>query len=269
MNSSTGSTSGTTKSPPGFSPSCGRTFARISFCKTAIEGAPLAAPLITASITSCKSVLRTTRPSTTTRCCFRATLWVSFLRLTAPLGRPRLLPDVPFRNRCSAGGGVWPGPSLGLSFIFKILQKLVVKLCYARLVALVLCFQGGVDIGIPGWQTIGIEEHFHDSPIHAPWITNTPCVWPTAAGSSRPAISHSFRNSLVARGSPLSALFPRDMSEASCGCIVVDLPRRLTFSGLSIHAATSRPLSARWVRAPGASSLKCLDLNWCSLGGFL
>jgi len=47
--------------------------------------------------------------------CFRnATLRVSPLRLVEPFGRPAGLPELPFRNRFSVGGGLRPSADIPL-----------------------------------------------------------------------------------------------------------------------------------------------------------
>ena len=57
---------------------------------------------------------------------------------------------------------------------------------------------------------------------------HTPPFCCTCWGASSPAMSHCFRNSFAARRSPLRARLPSEIMAASCGCILTDLPPRLT-----------------------------------------
>src|SRR4029077_16577969 len=118
-------------------------------------------------MTSCSSVLRTILPSTLMACFFRATLRVIFLRSREPFGRPFLLPDVPFRNWCSTGGGLRPGRDSCASSMIQILQESLVHFFDVRLIALQFCDHGGVFIRIPRRQAVGLEHCSDDAGLNA------------------------------------------------------------------------------------------------------
>src|SRR5437879_6217442 len=127
-----------------------------------IAGTPAAASLAVDSTTSCSSVLRTVLPSTLTACFFSATLRVIFLRSREPFGRPLLLPEVPFRNWCSAGGGLRPGWNSCASLMIQNLQELLVHYFDVRHIALIFRGNGGIFIRVPRRQAVGLDHCSND-----------------------------------------------------------------------------------------------------------
>src|SRR5436190_2834064 len=84
------------------------------FISRAAPGLPVAAIPLSLKISNSSVVSLRGLPSIATLCCFSATLRVIRLRLTEPFRRPVGLPERPFRNRLSAGGGIRPSADVPL-----------------------------------------------------------------------------------------------------------------------------------------------------------